>query len=134
MEQLIACNLLAWCLQPNPKDRPQSCTEILAHSFFAAMKEVSAAEVEEEKSAGAAGGTEAQVSEAQVLELSKGLKLTTRVHIAAELGEQGIRLQPHPPHPPLPDTTTSNPTHPPPIPRTPHHSFRRAALPEHARR
>ena len=49
MEQLIACNLLAWCLQPNPKDRPQSCTEILAHSFFAAMKEVSAAEVEEEK-------------------------------------------------------------------------------------
>ena len=71
IEQLVACNLLGWGLQPKPQDRPQSFDEVLAHPFFAAAKE-----------AGATG-----VTEAQVLELSTGLKLTTRVHIAAELGE-----------------------------------------------
>ena len=71
IEGLVACNLLGWGLQPKPQDRPQSFDEILAHPFFATTKE-----------AGATG-----VTEAQVLELSTGLKLITRVHIAAELGE-----------------------------------------------
>lgn len=81
IERLVACNLLGWGLQPKPADRPQSCEEMLAHSFFTAM--------EEQKGDGAT-----VVTEAQVLELTMGLKLTTRVHIAAELGEQDLTPTP----------------------------------------
>ena len=33
--RLIVCDLLAWILQKEPKNRPQSCEEMLRHPFFA---------------------------------------------------------------------------------------------------
>jgi len=33
--RLVVCDLLAWLLQKDPKKRPQSCEEMLAHPFFA---------------------------------------------------------------------------------------------------
>ena len=33
--RLIVCDLLTWILQKEPKNRPQSCEEMLQHPFFA---------------------------------------------------------------------------------------------------
>jgi len=80
--QIEVGNLLGWGLQPDPANRPQSCKEVLAHPFFAQCKEG----VEEEKADEIETKEPGEVTEAQVLELSTGLELTTTLHVAAQFG------------------------------------------------
>ena len=35
MRRLVVIDLLMWCLQRDPANRPQSCAELLTHRFFA---------------------------------------------------------------------------------------------------
>ena len=94
VDRLVVCNLLGWSLQCDPAKRPQSSKDMLAHPFFAdaASDKATAGAAEEAKEVEMIRGEEEtkdateRPTEVQVNSLALRLKITTKIHIAAELG------------------------------------------------